>query len=125
MRALFGISQELAHGGEADHERCKEILDSGGGFYGRAMVQPASLRRPPTEWRDGRDKGRGVRGGILLQGQMGTCGGIPYAVQETSFPGAEERDGTGSNLARKHGCAAAAQHRRRAMGLPSDHRVYE
>ena len=102
---------------------CKEILDFVGGFYGRAGVQPASLCRSATEWRDRGDKRRTLCGGILLQDQMGTCGGISYAVQEKSLPGAEERDGDGTHLACEHDRASSTQHRRRAMGLPGDHRV--
>src|ERR1700675_860835 len=123
MRAQYVMRQELAKRGEADDERSKQIVDFGGGLYGCAGMQPASLRRPATEWHDRRDKRRAIRGGVLLQGEMGTCGGVSYAVQEKSLPGAEEGDRAGAYLAGKHGCATAAQHRRWAMGLPGDHRV--
>src|ERR1700686_766389 len=110
MRAQYVMRQELAKRGEADDERRNQFVDFGGGFYAGPAMQPASLRRPATEWHDRRDKRRAIRGGILLQGEMGTCGGVSYAVQEKSLPGAKEGDRAGTHIAGEHGCAKAAQH---------------
>src|SRR5207237_1039740 len=71
------------------------------------------------------DQRSAVRDRVLLQGEMGTCGGVSGALQEESLPSAEERDGARAHAEGEHGDAAVSHDRRRPLGLSRDHRIQE
>src|SRR5450756_1035260 len=66
-----------------------------------------------------------LRRRILLQGQVGTRRRVSAAVQEEPLPAAEEAGGDGPPAQGLDGPAALPHDRRRALGLPRDHRVQE
>src|SRR5215469_2857682 len=72
-----------------------------------------------------RGKGPAVRDRVLLQGEMGTCGGVSGALQEESLSGAKEGNGTRAHAESEHGDAALPHDGRRALGLSRNHRVQE
>src|SRR5436305_9770329 len=82
-------------------------------------------RRERRAKRGRRGKGPAVRDRVLLQSEMGPRGRVSRALQEKSLSGAEERDGTRGQAKSNHGDAALSHDRRRALGLPRDHRVQE
>src|SRR6266704_21763 len=68
---------------------------------------------------------QGLRRRILLQGEVGTRGRIPAALQEEPLPAAEETSRNGPHAQGLDGPAALSHDRRWALGLSRDHRVQE
>src|SRR5262249_48135495 len=62
---------------------------------------------------------------VLLQGEVGACGGVFDTVQEESFADTEERDRDGADSEGDDGVAAVSRDGRWAMGLPGDDHVQE